>query len=142
MQGFTTSIIPTCRIFNHHNDKVSDAQCSAHCTDQNKNCLEIKFSFFFTCLPQNTPVTTRVQNIGKSRQFYAVFLFLTLHHSASSNHRGDLRKKSIKYKILLKSQVKFYILYLSSANHPCDLYRPKRWKNQVNLVFYLTLLGL
>ena len=116
---------------------LSNAQCSAHCTVQKKITGKLNSLFFFTCLPQNTPVPTRVQNIGKSRQTYGVCLFFTLHPSDSSGHRGDLRKTCRKYKILLKSQVKFYILYLSSANHPCDLYRPKHWKNQVNLVFTL-----
>ena len=131
-------------VMNRRLQYASPFECTVQCTldCSEKNHREIKFSVFFTCLPQNTPVTTRVQNIGKSRQTYGVCLFFTLHPSDSSGHRGDLRKTCIKQKILLKSQVKFYVLYLSSENHTCDLYRPKRWKNQANLVFYLTLLGL
>ena len=88
---------------------------------------------FSTCPPENTPVSSTGQNVGKTRQIQS----FTLHSSDSSDHRGDLRKTCRKYKILLKSQVKFYIFYMSSAKHPCELQKPKRWKNQVNLVFTL-----
>ena len=50
--------------------------------------------------------------------------YIELHDSSnvldSRGRRGILRKESIKRKILLRSQVKFYIFYMSSAKYPCD----------------------
>ena len=50
--------------------------------------------------------------------------YIELHDSSdvldSRGRRGILRKERRKYKILLRSQVKFYIFYMSPAKYPCD----------------------
>ena len=76
---------------------------------------------FYTCPPENSVVTTRVQNVGRVRQIYGVCWFFILDVLSSRGRYGIFRRTSIKDKILIGSQLKFCLLHLSSGKFRGDL---------------------
>ena len=67
---------------------------------------------FYTCPPENSVVTTRVQNVGRVRQIYGVCWFFILHASSSRGRYDRFWRTSRKQKKITWDPIKIFCFIL------------------------------